>query len=176
MKNRLYQAIFVMATIALLAFAIAQFKIINVKAALGNQGAPVRCYIGGQLAAAETYFMTCTTPANPNFVSNQRVPSGYYFLVTDVFVTPVSGGAGNTPVGFYLYDAYGTNSRSSSYAFRSIDGASYGQHFNMPLYVLTADHRLEVAAFGGNAAAFEIRVTGMLVNNVSYVPALFSNP
>jgi hypothetical protein len=72
-------------------------------------------------------------------------------------------------------DAYGANSHASPYTYCSIDGASVGEHFYMPLYVLTADHRLEVHAFNANAATFDIRITGMLVNNVSYLPAISQN-
>jgi hypothetical protein len=162
--------------ILMLAVAISQINLIPAKASLGNQGIPVRCYISGSVTAGTSQFMTCVSAAAPYFVSSQRVPSGYYFLVTDVFVTPATGGTGDTPVGFYLYDAYGTSSRASSYVFRSVDGASYGQHFIVPLYVLTADHRLEVQAFGGNATSFEIRMTGLLVNSVTYLPMLYNNP
>lgn len=177
MKKRMFQLFLIMATIILLAFGFTQMKPKNVQAALGNQGIPVRCYnTSGGLSAGTTTFLTCVTPVSPGFVSSQRVPAGYYFVVTDVFVTPLSGGTGDTPVTFYLFDAYGTSSRASSNTFRSIDGASYGEHFNMPLYVLTEDHRLEVQAFNANAASFDIRITGMLVNNVSYIPVIFSNP
>ena len=176
MKNRLGQFAILGVLIIIMAFAISQLNLIPAKAALGNQGIPVRCYISGSVAAATSQFMTCVSAASPYFVSSQRVPTGYYFLVTDVFVTPSTGGTGNTPVGFYLFDAYGTSSRASSYTFRSIDGASYGQHFNVPFYVLTADHRLEVQAFAANATSFEIRITGLLVNSVTYLPALYTNP
>ena len=177
MKKRMFQIFILMVSIILLAFVITQWKPEKVQAALGNQGIPVRCYnTTGGLSAGTTTFLTCVTPVSPSFVSSQRVPAGYFFLVTDVFVTPLSGGTGNTPVSFYLFDAYATSGRASSYTFRSIDGASYGEHFNLPLYVLTEDHRLEVQAFNANAASFDIRITGMLVNNVSYLPAIFSNP
>jgi len=177
MRNRFYQFLFMVVLVILLAIGIGQLKTGNVQAALGNQGIPVRCYpVGGGLPAGTTQFLTCVTPGTNLMVSGQRVPSGYYFLVTDVFVTPSTGGTGNTPVGFYLYDAYAISSRASLYFFRSIDGASYGEHFTVPLYVLPADHRLEIQAFNANAAAFDIRVTGLLVTNVAYTPIILSNP
>jgi hypothetical protein len=139
-------------------------------AALGNQGTPVRCYTSGSLSAGTTQFMTCVSAAPPSFVSSQRVPAGYYFLVTDIFVTPLGGSTGSATVAFYLFDAYSTSGRASSYTYRSVDGQSSGQHFTTPLYVLTPDHRLEIQAFGANQQSFEIRITGLLVNNVTYLP------
>ena len=175
MKNRVYQAFLLVITIVLLAFGISQIKTENVKAALGNEGIPVRCYAPlSSISPGITKFMTCVN-AGSNLMGSSRVPLGYYFLVTDVFVTPLSGGPGTANVTFYLFDAYGTDSRASSYTFRSNDGASFGEHFNVPLYVLPYDHRLEIQAFNANNVAFDIRITGLLVTNFTYVPSLISS-
>jgi hypothetical protein len=148
----------------------------NARAALGNQGVPVRCYTSSAgVAPGGDIFLTCVPAAPPGFVSSQRVPTGYYFLVTDVMVTPQASTTTAERVDFYLFDAYGTNSRSSSYHFRSVDGASSGQHFSVPLYTLTADHRLEVQAFNANDVGFDIYVTGLLVNNVNYLPLVLEH-
>ena len=175
MKYRWNQLMFIVLVVVLVIIGIILLPPDNAQASLGNQGIPVRCYVSGSIAPGTTVFLNCITPISPSFVGAQRVPDGYYFLVTDIFVTPVSGGAGNTPVGFYLYNAYGETSRESLYNFRSIDGASYGEHFTSPFYVLVADHRLEVQASNANATSFEIRVTGLLVTNVTYL-SLISNP
>jgi hypothetical protein len=141
------------------------------KAALGNQGIPVRCHVTSSgIAPGATSFLSCATASPPYFVSGQRVPDNYYFLVTDVMASPQASTTGAVRTEFYLYDAYGINSRASTYHFRSVDGATFGEHFTTPLYVLTPDHRLEVQAFNANAAAFDIYVTGLLVTNVSYLP------
>jgi hypothetical protein len=56
-----------------------------------------------------------------------------------------------------------------------VDGATSGQHFNVPLYTLTPDHRLEVQAFNANDVAFNIYVTGLLVTNVNYLPLVIQH-
>lgn len=146
------------------------------RAALGNQGIPVRCYTSsGGIAPGDDVFLTCVPAAPPSFVGSQRVPDGYYFLVTDVMVTPLANTTSAERVDFYLFNAYGTNSRSSLYHFRSVDGATSGQHFNVPLYTLTPDHRLEVQAFNANAVSFNIYVTGLLTNNVNYLPLVLQH-
>ncbi len=176
MKKHMFKLFLLVATIAVLAFGITQLKPEKVQAALGNQGIPVRCYAPlSSISPGITKFMTCVN-SGTNLMGSSRVPSGYYFLVTDVFVTPLSGGPGTANVTFYLFDAYGTSSRASSYTFRSTDGASYGQHFTVPLYVLPYDHRLEVQAFNANNVAFDIRITGLLVTNFTYVPSIISGP
>lgn len=149
---------------------------LTARADVGNQGIPVRCYeTSGGISPGTTVFMTCVNSGSNLFVSSQRVPSGYYFLVTDVFVTPLSGANGNATVTFYFFDAYGTSGRASSYTFRSVDGASYGQHFTVPMYVLPADHRIEIQAFNANTVDFDIRVTGLLTTNVDYLPLVVNN-
>jgi hypothetical protein len=148
----------------------------SARAALGNQGVPVRCYTtSAGIAPGGDLFLTCVPAAAPGFVSSQRVPDGYYFLVTDVMVTPQTSGTSAKSVDFYLFDAYGTNSRASDYHFRSVDGASFGQHFSTPLYTLPADHRLEVQAFNANSVGFDIYVKGLLVNNVNYLPLVLEH-
>lgn len=146
------------------------------RAALGNQGIPVRCYVtSAGVAPGGDIFPTCVSASLPGFVDSQRVPDGYYFLVTDVLFTPHSSTTGPEKVDFYLFDAYGTNGRSSSYHFRSVDGATAGQHFTVPLYTLTPGHRLEIQAFNANDVDFDIYVTGLLVTNVDYLPVVLSH-
>ncbi len=178
MRRRRFQISLVAVVVAALGLSALFIPNLTARADVGNQGTPVRCYAsGGAISHGETQFMTCVRADGgyPGFVNSQRVPSGYYFMVTDVFVTPLSGGNGSTTVTFYLFDAYGTSGRASSYTFRSLDGASYGQHFTVPLYVLPADHRIEIQAFNANAADFDLRITGVLTTNVNYLPLVVNN-
>lgn len=146
------------------------------RAALGNQGIPVRCsFTSAGIAPGDDKFLTCLSAAQPSFVGSQRVPDNYYFMVTDILVTPNTSVTSATRIEFYLFDAYGTNSRSSLYHIRSVDSATFGQHFTVPLYVLTSGHRLEVQAFNANATSFDIYVTGLLVTNVNYLPVIISH-
>ncbi|OJX48226.1 MAG: hypothetical protein BGO78_13220 [Chloroflexi bacterium 44-23] len=173
MKNRVYKVFLVAATIVILAFGFAQLKTDNVEAALGNQGIPVACYdAGGRQNPGTTTILGCYTPVSPGFIDDLKVPSGYYFLVTDVFVTPDSSATTPLPSLFLLSD----DGTAAYYKFRILDSASHGEHFNMPLLVLPAEHTLHVSGKITNTGFVDVRVTGMLVTNATYVPAIFSNP
>ncbi len=143
------------------------------KAAFANVGIPARCY---NIGFSSSLFLTCVTPpgSGVSFVSSQRVPSGYFFLVTDVMVTPVGGTTGDATTDFYLEDCYGDASIQSINHFRNLEGATYGQHFNAPMWVLLADHRLQVVTQAANQQNFDIRVNGFLVTNINYMPVVVS--
>jgi hypothetical protein len=177
MIKKLIQITVIIGSLTAIGLAAAFIPNQMAKAALGNEGYPVRCYGDSSgVAPGEDIFLTCITPSGaPNFVSSQRVPSGYYFYITDIVVTPFSGAAGSANITFYLFDAYGASSRASLNTYRSVDGQTLGEHFTSPLYVLTADHRLEVQAFNANQQTFEIRVYGILTTNMTYLPLAFSN-
>ena len=96
-------------------------------------------------------------------------------MVTDVLITPYRGANGDGVVDIDLNDAYGSSSTQSINPFRSVDGATYGQHFTAPMWVLTPDHRLGVATLGDTNQQFEIRVSGLLTTNVPCMPAIFHN-
>jgi len=176
MKNRVYKVFLVAATIVILAFGFAQLKTDNVEAALGNQGIPVRCSLSNAgVNAGESDFMVCRTPVSPVFTEYQRVPSGYYFIVTDILVTPLYAGTDPVSTDITLYDFYDGLSYEY-YRFRGVGAESFGEHFNMPLLVLPAEHSLHVSGKITNTGFVDVRVTGMLVTNATYVPAIFSNP
>jgi len=142
------------------------------QAALGNQGIPARCY---NIGFTSSFFLTCVTPSGSpvSFVSSQRVPDGYYFLITDIVVTPTSGVSGNV-VDFNLEDAYGASSIQSINHFRTLDGNTFGQHYTAPMWVLLPDHRLGVVAQAANQLNFDIRVNGFLVTNINYLPLILN--
>ncbi len=58
----------------------------------------------------------------------------------------------------------------SFYHFRSIEGSTYGQHFNSPLVVVVAGDWLDVLPLAGSQQAFDIYVSGFLVTNLNYIP------
>jgi hypothetical protein len=142
-----------------------------VKALLGNIGTPVEGYMGGSLAPGNNYFMTCFTPSGPNFTdSNQRVPDGYYFLVTGITITPDAGTTINAVTDVDIYDAYGTNNRRTFITLRGVTTATYGVQYTVPYFVLTGGHRLEIVNASYSQFPVMVRVTGLLVTNVNYLP------
>ncbi len=140
-------------------------------ASMGNRGIPVRCFApGAGVAPGAQAFMQCFAADGTSFSGNQRVPTGYFMLVTDIIVSPRAGSAAASVTEVSIFDAYGTASRQSQFILRSTDSGSYGHTFGVPYFVLQADHRLEVVAAGYNAHSLDVRATGLLTNNVAFVP------
>lgn len=145
-------------------------------AALGNSGVPVRCFKpSAALAPGGQTFLNCIASDGTAFAEGQRVPTGYYLLVTDVLITPDAGTATSGIVDLTFYDAYGTNSRQSSFRLRDTRAATFGYQFSAPYFALPATHRLEVTSAAISAHGAEIRVSGFLVTNLNYLPLALRN-
>ncbi len=146
-------------------------------ASLGNSGVPVRCFTpGAGVTAGNSAFFTCYAADGTGFSGNQRVPPGYYLAVTDVLVSPRAGAALSGVTEISLFDAYGTASRQSQFYLRSAETSTYGHTFAVPYLVLRPDHRLEVVAAGFNAYSVDVRITGVLVTNLQWLPMVLRNP
>ena len=140
-------------------------------AQLGNSGIPVRCFKPGPAMAPGTAeFLTCVASDGTLLPEGQRVPAGHYLLITDVLITPDAGTATTGLNDITVFDAYGTNSRQSSFRLRSVLPNSFGVAFNTPYFVLAEGHRLEISSAAFSAHSVEIRVSGLLVTNLSYLP------
>lgn len=160
----------VAAVVALLAIAWGAAG--PVRASLGNTGVPVRCteQPGASVPPAESRFLTCTAADGTPFVDGQRVPNGRYLLVTDIMVTPDGGTDAAALTDVTLYDAYGESGRSYSLRLRGTTTASYDYHFTTPYMVLPAGHRLEASTAWFAEKWVFVRVSGLLVTNVNYLP------
>lgn len=154
--------------VAILAAAIYSFAA-PARAAMGNRGVPVRCY-ADQLKPAESKFLTCKAADGTAFTGNQRVPAGYYLLVTDIVIIPDAGTDTSGIVSIVIYDAYGTSSHASSITARSGTMDGFGYHFHTPYFVLEEGHRIEASPWWFNSHWAAARVTGILTNNVTYLP------
>jgi len=173
MNKYLMRIIFLAGGVILLILGVTLLAPARAEAAFANVGVPARCY---NIGFSSNFFLTCVTPSGSgvSFVSGQRVPTGYYFLVTDIMVTPQGGTSGDAITDFDLEDAYGDTSVQSINHFRNLEGATYAQHFNAPMWVLLADHRLQVVTHAANQQQFDLRVNGFLVTNLNYVPVVVS--
>lgn len=164
-------ALIVVGALLLLGGSVATLGAKPAAAGLGNTGVPVRCFKpGAALAPGGQTFLTCIAASGPAFVGNQRVPNGHYFLVTDVLITPDAGANATGIVDLTFFDAYGTDSRQSSFRLRTNEAATFGFNFSAPYFVLQPDHRLEVTSAASSAYGAEIRVSGFLVTNVDFIP------
>ncbi len=173
MKSSMRHMVWIAAGVLLLALGAAWQAPGQAQAAIANTGLPVRCY---NIGFSSSMFLTCVTPpgSGVSFSGSQRVPVGYYFVVTDVLVTPV-GGTATAVTDFYLEDCYGDANIQSINHFRHLGGETYSEHFTAPMWVLLADHRLQTVAQVANEQNYDIRVNGMLVTNLNYL-AVISAP
>jgi len=145
-------------------------------AGVGNSGVPVRCFKpGASIAPAGQSFLNCIASDGTPFAEGQRVPTGYYLLVMDVLITPDAGTAMAGITDLDIYDAYGTSNRQSSFRLRSNEAASFGFKWSAPYFVMPAGHRLEVTSAAFSDFGAEVRVSGLLVTNLDFLPAILSN-
>jgi hypothetical protein len=178
MKAKYPRHLFVSAAVALVLLATIWLAVNPAQAALGNSGVPVRCApSGSEIPVGEARFLDCVAADGTSFTDGQRVPSGYYLLVTDIVVT--SSWSGIVADRYLsLYDAYGDASRA--YALEMSSGPpvdpslsqvpTFGLHFTTPYMVLPADHRLEGVNELGSGSNIKVYVSGLLVTNVTYLP------
>ncbi len=142
-------------------------------AGVGNSGVPVRCFKpGAAIAPGGESFLSCVASDGTPFAEGQRVPTGYYLMVMDLLVTPDAGTATSGLTDVTIFDAYGTNSRQSSFRLRGVEAASFGFKWSAPYFVMPAGHRLEVTSASFSDFGAEVRISGLLVTNLDFLPAV----
>jgi len=160
----------------MLAIFVAPNSIFSARAALGNNGVPVRCEIeiegGAPLDPGYGTFFNCVASDGTLFNDGgQQVPKGYYFLVTDILVTPIHPHSTQTAgyIKFSLRDKEGEIIEYSM-DFEDLSGNTISEHFTAPYFVLLANHKL----WGGNWSDFAVRmyISGLLVTNLNYLPVI----
>lgn len=142
----------------------------EVSASLGNYSVPVRCFKSGNLAPGGQAFYSCVAADGTAFPEGQRVPTGYYLLVTDVLITPDAGTALTGITDITVYDGYGTNNRNTHFRLRNTQATTFGYNFGAPYLVLSAGHRLDVTSAAFSAYGADVRISGLLVTNLDYLP------
>ena len=150
-----------------------QFVSKPARASLGNSGIPVQCFpdtLGNTIAPDESAFFRCVAADGTLFNDNQqRVPAGYYLLITDIVITPESGDSTIGAFNLTLYADSGKSNWEYGVEFRDLTGNTVSEHYTVPYMVLPENYRVE----GYNQAAtysLNIYLSGLLVTNVSYMP------
>lgn len=142
----------------------------RVEAVAANHSVPVRCFKSGAIAPGGQAFLTCIAADGTTFPEGQRVPTGYYLLMTDVVITPDAGNAATGITDIRVFDGYATSSRQSETRFRSTDTSTYSYTYAAPYLVLSAGHRLDVTSAAFSAYGADVRISGLLVTNLDYLP------
>jgi hypothetical protein len=144
-------------------------------AQLGNRGIPVSCFEypdflspGGSGSILRCY------PANSAiaFGGNTNVPTGYYFIVTDVLITPTSIADTTSSFDITLEINPVTASIRENIRLRSIGTANFGEHFSVPYLVLSENEWLKASSASTAGKDVLVRVSGLLVNSVNYLPLI----
>lgn len=136
-------------------------------ASIGNSGTPIACAARGLDPSGGFNFVqspfSCVMADGTRLMS-ATVPSGYYFLVTDVVLSrqlpttqPTSVTLCAQPKGIGACD--------------NMLRIQASEHFVTPYLILAAGRVLE-AANDNSAQGLDVYVSGLLVTNVSYVPSL----
>ncbi len=142
-----------------------------VQAYLGNAGVPVRCIRTAPLAPGFRNYLPCVPARGPEFTdNNQRVPDGYYFLVTDITIIPDGGTDVEAITDVYIHSSHGESERVTSVRLRNVTTASYGISYRVPYLVLPAGYRLELVNDAVSQKGVSARISGILVTNVGFLP------
>lgn len=143
------------------------------QAALGNVGYPIYCLVP-HVNAGSTENLTCFHDASGTTFT--QVPTGYYLLVTDVFITPASTcGLDKGLLHVYIYDSYisgSTTYNEDGIHMRELDRETFSDQFQSPALIVQATHFLRAEANGGNVCSVRVRVHGWLVTNLSFLPVV----
>lgn len=132
------------------------------QAQLGNSGVPVHCS-AGVISAPQIF--SCGAADGTAFVNN-RVPSGYYLMVTDVIIAPSS--SADVQADIQAEDA--GNSLASDVLVQTTSFASQGQHFTTPALVLPPQFRLRAVSVNGGG--FIAELFGLLTRNLTFMPLI----
>lgn len=158
--------------VLVLVFLIFQTR---VQAALGNVGYPITC-LKSNMTAGNTYNLSCFNEALQGTFGESfiQVPTGYYLLVADVLVTPhATCGLEKGLLQFYLYDSYTSGSTTyneDGFPIRELDRETFAFSFQSPGLIVQATHFLRAETNSGNVCSVDLRVTGWLVTNLSFLP------
>jgi hypothetical protein len=104
------------------------------------------------------------------FDAQQRVPAGYYFLVTDITVWPAAYAAVPSPMDIMICDVIDMDATYACLDMRDTSqGQTISQHYNIPYLVLSAGHRLKISSSSASYTSVTIRFSGLLVTNLNYL-------
>lgn len=111
----------------------------SARASLGNTGVPVRCSVSS-FAQSSTKTLKCYAADGTLFTnSDERVPTGYYLLVTDITLV-TDGGLDASAV--VSADFKAASPANQFMRLRNTDNAMQHFHFGAPYFVLNVGQSL----------------------------------
>ncbi|NOZ06231.1 MAG: hypothetical protein GXP41_07765 [Chloroflexi bacterium] len=139
----------------------------SARASLGNTGIPVRCS-ASSFAESTTKTLKCYAADGTLFTnSDERVPTGYYLLVTDIILVPDGGSDASAVISA---DLMAKNPSNQFMRLRNTNNAMQPLHFTSPYFVLKAGQYLTASNAWFSQEWIYVYASGLLVQNVSYLP------
>ena len=145
---------------------------IQEKAVTAPVAYPQKC--STDVSASEEIYLSCFSygPDDPHWSSINGVPDGYYFLVTDVTIMPITQNDTGEYT-FYLYLIGGCNngveggsSLTELIPLKIVPNSqTWSAHYESPLLILYPGSCLRVTGWSSNTADVYFRVTGYLTND-----------
>ena len=157
--------LFAITAIILMAIGIHLLGVRDSEAALGNLGTPVRCEVYVFIDEEESIY--CTALDGTAFDVGYKVPSGYYFLVTDIIIT---ADYRNDRADITLAVAEGGNVHIYDKLFFVQGVESYQIHYTMPYLILEAGQFLRAGNANDSTTNVTIYISGVLTTNALYLP------
>lgn len=150
-------------------FLVSAIGVPRASGAVPASGIPVRCLSDSFLAGdhLSTTF-TCRAADGTAFPAGQQVPSGYYFMLTDLWVVPKDSWlASSQPGSGFAVQVFGNGMLPVA---GPCDRTAY-YSFTSPYFVLSSGQVI-TASIGSPAqyCAEYIAASGILATNVMYVP------
>ncbi len=147
-------------------------------AAMAPESYPQKCQ--AQISAGEQEYLNCFSygPGDPGWSGIDGVPDGFYFLVTDITITPYTQNDTGEYT-FYFYHIGGCNTGvdggSSLREFVPLklvpSSQSWTAHYESPVLIVPQRSCLRVDGWASNTTDVYFRVTGYLTddpNNFRY--------
>jgi hypothetical protein len=147
-----------------------------VAAQLGNSGIPVRCVPDATDEVipdgGAVYFQCVAADGTAFSDGDQAVPAGYYFLVTDVVMTPNRLTTGDIPHDVRLRDVSPGFDLVAEVRLETFRSETVSVNYTTPFLVLGSGHRLSGEHFSLDGFGVRVYVSGLLVTNVAYLPGV----
>ena len=130
-------------------------------------GIPARCF--AQVTSSDQFdAMTCNTAVDStvSFTDGYIVPTGYYFMVTDISVGPFF--TSGTPGTLYRGAVCERSEFSRSYCYEMRDTVPnwHSRHFTVP-YVVIRPGRYPEGRNAGGTTTLEFQISGLLVTEAA---------
>ncbi len=157
--------IVVLACLVVLLLLVTAFTAVSTASAqLGNTGIPVLCATG--ITPGNFVNPICQAADGTSFTT---VPTGHYFLVTDVILRPYGPATGMWNVGITMKGPAADVQQYFEMVTQTQVTSS--EHFVSPYLVIPQGKYLSLYNYGTSGTVY-LFVSGLLTTSVSYLPAI----